>query len=132
MKHVIATIACAAIIILYAAIGASLGWKKSGGVLPMLLLMSAVAATWKGITGTKSSSDALSTPINQPSPVQTSPNLKPRTSSFIVFVGGEQKGPYTQNQIAQMWGSGVLTADALYWDEPSESWLKVSELVERE
>ena len=50
MKYLLATGACVVIVLLYAAIGASLGWVRGGGFLPMMLLLGAISATWKGIT----------------------------------------------------------------------------------
>lgn len=45
----LAIIACFLIIIAYACIGAALGWKAGGGAIPMLVLMAALSAAWKGI-----------------------------------------------------------------------------------
>lgn len=53
MKYVIAVIACAAEFFAYGVIGALLGWKHAGGVIPMLILLAIVGATWRGITKSK-------------------------------------------------------------------------------
>lgn len=52
-RTVLALLVCFLIIVAYILIGASLGWKNGGGTLPMLGLMAAVAATWKGIRGSE-------------------------------------------------------------------------------
>ena len=49
--YIVAVLACAGIVIIYAVIGALLGWKNGGGVLPMIILFGALTATWKGIIG---------------------------------------------------------------------------------
>ena len=49
--YIVAVLACAGIIIIYVVIGALLGWKHGGGVLPMIILFGAITATWKGIIG---------------------------------------------------------------------------------
>lgn len=50
MKYLIAICACAAEGIVYAIIGASLGWKNAGGLIPMLILFAIWGATWTAIT----------------------------------------------------------------------------------
>lgn len=49
--YLVAILACAGIVLIYAIIGVLLGWKHGGGVLPMIILFGALTATWKGITG---------------------------------------------------------------------------------
>jgi hypothetical protein len=46
MKYGLAVLACIGIFFVYAMIGAALGWRHGGGVIPMLIL----GATWRGIT----------------------------------------------------------------------------------
>ncbi len=48
--YVLAVVACAAIVFVYAALGVLLGWKTGGGVLPMILLFVVLAATWRAMT----------------------------------------------------------------------------------
>lgn len=50
-RYIVAVLACVGIVIIYAVIGALLGWKHGGGVLPMIILFGAITATWKGIIG---------------------------------------------------------------------------------
>jgi len=50
-SYIVAVLACIGIVIIYAVIGALLGWKHGGGVLPMIILFGAITATWKGIIG---------------------------------------------------------------------------------
>ncbi len=50
MKYIIAVVACAAEVFLYGLIGVFLGWKRGGGVIPMMILVAALGATWTGIT----------------------------------------------------------------------------------
>ena len=50
-RTILAIIACFLIIIAYACIGAALGWKAGGGAIPVLVLMAALSAAWKGIRG---------------------------------------------------------------------------------
>lgn len=50
MKYVIAVVACFAEAILYALIGALLGWKHGGGIIPMIILFAIWGVTWKAIT----------------------------------------------------------------------------------
>lgn len=50
-SYIVAVLACIGIVIIYAVIGALLGWKHGGGILPMIILFGAITATWKGIIG---------------------------------------------------------------------------------
>jgi len=50
VKYVLALIACVSIVIVYALIGAALGWKRGGGIIPMMLLCAALPAAWRAIT----------------------------------------------------------------------------------
>lgn len=50
-SYIVAVLACIGIVIIYAVIGALIGWKHGGGVLPMIILFGAITATWKGIIG---------------------------------------------------------------------------------
>ena len=50
MKYVLAISACVGIFITYAIIGAALGWRHGGGLIPMLILFAAIGATWRKIT----------------------------------------------------------------------------------
>ena len=50
---IVALLACAGIILVYGVIGALLGWKNGGGILPLLILGAILTSTWKGIMGLK-------------------------------------------------------------------------------
>ena len=54
MKYVLAVLACVAICLIYVVIGTLLlGWENHGGIFPMMILMATLAATWRGITKSK-------------------------------------------------------------------------------
>lgn len=55
MKYVVAVIICCGLILLYAVIGALLGWRHGGGYIPMIILLSVVGAVWTAITRSVSS-----------------------------------------------------------------------------
>ena len=50
MKYVIAVVTCVAEMLVYAFIGALLGWKNAGGIIPMMVFMAVLGATWTAIT----------------------------------------------------------------------------------
>jgi putative effector of murein hydrolase LrgA (UPF0299 family) len=50
MKYVIAIVACVAVAVAYAIIGALLDWKGAGGIIPMMILFAILGATWTAIT----------------------------------------------------------------------------------
>ena len=41
----------------------------------------------------------------------------------------ENHDPYLIDQIKTMWASGVITADAVYWNEATEGWQPITELL---
>jgi len=45
---------------------------------------------------------------------------------FQLFYGGQQQGPYALDQIESMWASGMIPADALFWDEEAKEWKPIS------
>ncbi len=57
MKYVVAVIACGGLFLVYAVIGASLGWRHGGGFIPMMILISVVGAVWAGITRSASTGE---------------------------------------------------------------------------
>lgn len=57
MKYVVAVIACGGLFLLYAVIGASLGWRHGGGIIPMMILLSIVGAVWAMIAKSPTSGD---------------------------------------------------------------------------
>lgn len=67
-RTLIAVIACFLIIIAYACIGAALGWKAGGGAIPVLVLMAALSAAWKGIRGGSSAATTSGQTDNKPLP----------------------------------------------------------------
>jgi hypothetical protein len=50
MKYVTAIVVCAAEIVAYVYIAVFLGWKNSGGVIPMTVLFAVMGATWTVLT----------------------------------------------------------------------------------
>lgn len=50
-SYILAALACIVLFFLYALIGGFLRWENAGGIIPMTILVIAMGATWKGITG---------------------------------------------------------------------------------
>lgn len=48
--------------------------------------------------------------------------------NYWIASDGEQKGPYTRDQLSAMWNSGALTADTQYWIEGAADWKPVTAL----
>lgn len=49
--------------------------------------------------------------------------------NYYISDAGEQRGPYTRNQLTRMWDSGAVTAEALYSAEGMTEWRRLEELV---
>lgn len=50
MRYVYALFTCILIVLVYAVIGALLGWRHGGGAIPMLILVGLLAKTWRVFT----------------------------------------------------------------------------------
>ena len=48
-----AIIACAGIYLAYVIIGVILEWKRGGGAIPIMIMLSLMGFTWRAITGSK-------------------------------------------------------------------------------
>ena len=49
--------------------------------------------------------------------------------TLYIGVNGETKGPYTPEQIYAMWQSGNLPADSLYFNNESQEWESLIEVI---
>jgi len=49
--------------------------------------------------------------------------------NVYLHIQGEQRGPYAKAQVQTMWNSGLITSDALYWQEGMSEWAPISALV---
>jgi hypothetical protein len=49
-KYIFAVLACLAIFGVYVAIAASMGWRRGGGYVVMVIVFMAMIGTWKAIT----------------------------------------------------------------------------------
>ncbi len=58
MKYVLAILACIVIFIAYVIIGAALGWRHGGGLIPVMILFAAIGATWRAITKKRPDKDS--------------------------------------------------------------------------
>ena len=48
---------------------------------------------------------------------------------YYLHYGGENHGPYLIEQIKTMWAMGIITADAVHWNETTEAWEPVTDLL---
>ena len=65
-RTLLAFVACLAIFVAYVGIGEALGWKHGGGMIPTLILLAALSATWKGIRGSGSAAADSNQVDNKP------------------------------------------------------------------
>lgn len=49
-------------------------------------------------------------------------------SQMYLFYQGEQRGPYSEEQVRAMYVSGTITSDVQYWQEGQAEWLPIDEL----
>ena len=50
MRHVLAILACLGLTLLYVLLAAALGWRRGGGLIPLLVFFAALGGTWRIIT----------------------------------------------------------------------------------
>jgi hypothetical protein len=48
---------------------------------------------------------------------------------YLLHYGSENHGPYVIEQIRSMWAAGIITADALFWNEATSAWEPVGGLL---
>ena len=49
-------------------------------------------------------------------------------NQYRIYCNGEDRGPYTVEQLRSMWSSGQLTTDALYWCDGMSEWEPIDKL----
>jgi membrane associated rhomboid family serine protease len=59
--------------------------------------------------------------------VNVAANSAPEAASIFLYHNGDQLGPFTSSQVAQMLTLGSIDANASYWQEGMEEWRNVSE-----
>jgi GYF domain 2 len=47
---------------------------------------------------------------------------------IYVYMQGQRRGPYKKTQLGEMWNSGQLPKDALYWHDGMSKWAVISDL----
>jgi|GEM_PF-2427122 len=50
--------------------------------------------------------------------------------TLYIGINGETKGPFTTDQIFSMWSSGSIPADALYFNDESQEWEQLLDVVD--
>ena len=65
--------------------------------------------------------------IRQGEATRTQPKLGP--GLYLVRLQGVERGPYTLSQLQSMWQSGVLTADAQYWQGGVDHWMPITSIM---
>ena len=60
------------------------------------------------------------------------PSTPKESTLFFYQVKGEEKGPYTLNQLRSMWDSGQITADAVCRSSDSSEWFPIGQRIARE
>lgn len=52
LRIVLALLACFGVYVVYVIIGVSLGWKRGGGIIPLMIMFAIMGYVWRAITGT--------------------------------------------------------------------------------
>jgi hypothetical protein len=51
-----------------------------------------------------------------------------KMNKYRIIANGDERGPYTFEQLRSMWSSGQLTTEALYWQEGMTEWESIEGL----
>lgn len=70
MKYFFAILACGAGFLAYAVVSELLGWKRGGGILPIVILFSVIGWTWRSITKTPAQGPATPTENSPDNPAE--------------------------------------------------------------
>jgi hypothetical protein len=49
---------------------------------------------------------------------------------YYFWINGQQSGPFALSQIREMWKTGTITTDTLYWSDGMAGWKPIQELFE--
>ena len=79
------------------------------------------------LTGKQRSSQQASAvaPVAQPTVPAASAPAPPPPPQYFLFINGQQTGPFTQSQIAQMATAGMVAPTALVWAPGYADWVEV-------
>lgn len=89
MRYILALLACLGLLIAHGMLGELLGWRHGGGLIPILILVAALTATWRAITKRRarengdSSGDPSRTPHQCASETALSEGTSPPAESHI-------------------------------------------------
>lgn len=89
-------------------------------------------STTLDIAGTKANCPSCKTLIVVPKPPRENaakerPSINP--DHYLLLTNSEQRGPYALSQLQNMWCSGSITADTLYWQKGLTEWTPISILA---
>ena len=76
-------------------------------------------------TAGDSNSDA---PAQQDTPQKKNIGLPATSTGIYLQIQEEKRGPYAKSQVQTMWNNGLITLDALYWQEGMADWGEISDL----
>ena len=103
MRTVVAVLVCGLELFLWALFSQAMGWKRLGGVLPMVILFSIVSVTWKAIRSPAESPDA-------------EPDEEPQSPDSLDSVAVEAAEPVVLEPIADESGSfEAIVCDGCTW-----------------
>ena len=84
-----------------------------------------VGVTMGGIMG-----NTLNNGLNQNAQQNTTPPPPPPAVQFFTAVNGQQNGPYSMEQLAQMAQSGTLHRETLVWKTGMANWIAANSVAE--
>lgn len=124
-RTIVAVVVCLLIFMAYVLIGAALGWKHGGGMIPMLILLMSLRAAWKGIAGgvdhvTSRQSASVGAPAGSP---PSSPAALPTSEPHLVQQELEKAGAAAQSRPINLWAwAALLLAFAAFVPSVSFWW----------
>ncbi len=120
------------------AVVVSIGWALIFGVAPggLILYVLALACAFtaglllgKFLDGRTSLKPPPLAIRPQPRAVSRPPATAPATTmAYHISQGGQQGGPYDLAQLRELWHSGAISPDSLYWFEGAQDWQPVTKL----
>jgi membrane associated rhomboid family serine protease len=66
--------------------------------------------------------------LRKPAPAAIPTTADAESATVYLFQSGAQAGPFTSVQVQQMFSTGEIPSDALYWQEGMEDWRTAEEL----
>ena len=103
--------------------------EDDGADLPSLFVVENAEEIVKQRKAEKAKNDSLSGGITPPPPPGSIPPVEPQVQ-MLLYINGQQYGPYDFKTLKQFVSTGQLTKETLVWQQGMAAWMPAGEVPE--